>query len=286
MMDGEGGTGATATPAAEDDKSLEKQLKELEKEKEDAQKAQVDANIADLTKLIEDAEKAEEDYAEAYDQLKDDEARLTRERDILSAALEAALKKALGDDWNQVVSKAVADKVEAVTRAETGLKNAKDALDHAQGEADAATETLKEKEAVLNDWRKPVDSIGKRQKSAQTLIDEIKKLRNNSQQSEAYWKLALGDPKNPDKIPGQTFLNVELAREPQVIPQKDLRGQIEQAWNNFTGARTAVAAKGLDLDEAKAAHKAAETASKDATKNLIKAITDALAAPDAPADAA
>lgn len=279
MMDGEGGTGATATPAAEDDKSLEEQLAELEREKEDAQKAQVDANIADLTKLIEDAEKADEDYAKAHDQLRDDETRLKNERDTLSAALKAAL----GDDGIQAVKDIVAEKVKVVTDAEIALTAAKTALDTAQDAADAAAETLEEKKAALDDWRKPGDSIGKRLKSAQTLIDEIKKLRNANRRGEAYWKLALADP---DTVPGQTSLNIELAREPEVILPGDLQARIEGVWGEFTDARTVSAEKTLDLDKAKATHKEAETASKDAIKNLVKAITDALAEREAPANAA
>ncbi|MEZ5875574.1 MAG: hypothetical protein R3D30_12385 [Hyphomicrobiales bacterium] len=284
MTDGEGGTGTTETPAADDGTSLDEQLTALEEKKEAAQKAQIDANIADLTKLIVDAEKADEDYAKAYEQLRDDETRLKNERDGLSTALKAVL----GESGIEAVKNNVAEAVKVVADAECALKTAKDALDDAQQEADEASKTLDDRRQTLDNWRKPADSIGKRLKSGQTLIDEIKKLRNNGRRAEAYWKLALGvsDPEDPMHVPGQSFLNIELSREPKVIRPDQLRAQIEAAWNAFTEARMTAATKALELDKKKAAHKAAETAFKDVTKNLIKAITDALAEPEAPADAA
>jgi hypothetical protein len=249
------------------EKSLEDQLKDLK----EAALDQVDANIADLTKLIEDTKKAEDEYKKVYEQLKDQDIRLNTECGTVSSALKAALG---GDAGVEAVEKIVTAKLKAVSVAKVEHDKAKTAVESAKGNAETRAKDLAAAQAKLVTWRKPGDSIGKRLKKADGLIEEIKKLRNASRRGEAYWKLALGDHAN---VPGQEFLKKVLNAQPEVIHPDDLRGRIRTSWNEFKALRKEAATADAKLADAQADLKLKEAEFADLSKNLIKAISDALA---------
>ena len=261
------------------EKNLEEQLAELKQRQAAAAVEQVDSNISDLIKLIEDTKKAEENYAKLYDQLHDQETRLKTERDTLSSALQAALGHTGIGEVKAIVTK----KVNEVSDAQTARDTVKTAVDTAQTNADARAKDLAAAQAKLDMWRKPGDSIGKRLKVAEGLIEEIKKLRNTGGRGEAYWKLALGDHAD---VPGQEFLNTVLSHQPEVISPDDLRERIRTAWNEFRAARTEAAKADAALATAQTELKQKEADFADKSKNLIKAIAEALAKREAASDAA
>lgn len=267
------------TPGTPEAKSLEEQLADLKAKQAAAAVEQVDSTISELTKVISDVQKAEAEYVKVYDQLKDQENRLKAERDAVSAALQAAL----GTPGVEAVKTIVLDKVKVVADAQTARDTAKLAVDEAQITAGARAKRLTEAQATLDAWRKPGDGISKRLKTAETLLDDTKKLRNGGRRGEAYWKLALGDHAS---IPGQDFLNQVLNVQPEVIAPDKLRDRIRTAWNEFLEARIAAATASAALAAAQDDLKQKEAELANESKNLIKAITDALAEREAASSAA
>jgi len=266
----EGYTETTETRETPQVQGLDEQLAALKEKQAEAAVDQLDSNIADLAKLIEDTKKAEEDHAKAYDQLKDQATRLKSERDTVKNSLEAAL----GNAGIEAVRDVVREMVKQVSDAQAEHDAAKDAVSKAQSDADAKSKALATTQADLDMWRKAGDGIGKRLKAAETLLEEIKKLRNASRRGEAYWKLALGDLAD---VPGQEFLDKLLERQPEVLHPDDLRNRIRESWNLFRAARKESAMADAVLASAQADLKEKEADFAGKTRNLVKAIANALA---------
>ncbi|MCP4448681.1 MAG: hypothetical protein GY811_25585 [Myxococcales bacterium] len=256
------------------DASLEEQLAALKQEQAAFDAKLVAKAIADLEKLIDEVETAKKGYTQAdYDALVAHQSALEDEMETLDKALKAAL----GDEIDEVMAieataleeiDAAGDKVEATAE--------KMSATIAVAEEKAAAMALAK--AALDRWRRPADSIEKRQKAASALIEDIKKLRNGPHRGEAYWKLALGDR---DRLGAQGFLQLLLKDPPQLVKPDELDGKIETAWAAFKQARAEAVAAQSEYEAAQAAHKAAKVDYDAKTKSIIKTITDALAAREA-----
>jgi hypothetical protein len=262
--------------------TLQEQLDALVVKQVEAKQAQVDANIADLEKLIADADKAQADYDKAWETLDHKQTQLHDDAKTLKAALTASLQEK-GLSEAKVRAK-VQDAITALATARTDLDTKTIAQATAVATAAASVEAEKAAKAKLDLWRTPVAGITARQKAAEKILEEIGTLRNGrATRSEAYWKLVLGG--NPD-VPGQSFANLLIAGQPEVLKPEDLRDRIRTVWKGFTEARSKRAADQLALESADAALKAADAAVKALEKALIKTITDSLAAQEAAPGAA
>lgn len=256
----------------QDEKTLEEQLAELKAFKEATEIAQVDTNLAELEKLLADAAKAQSDYDDQHAALQKVQDDLKAEFDTLDVALKAALGKS-GPSIDNIKA-AIDARKDAQSDAHDALKDARNALATAEAEAAETTSKLKKAVAVLDVWRKPVESITARHKAIAVTIKDVKDLRNKQKQAEAYWKLALG---TSHAVDGQNFVDVALDAQPEVLAPDQLRARIRAKWNDLVAARTKEAEVAQELNRAKAAVKAAEAKAAAIDATLIKDITEDLA---------
>jgi hypothetical protein len=280
--------------------SLADLLSALKEQRPEAAALQVDDDIADLEKLIADANAAKASYdEEAFNRLAAEQNRLIGEKDALKRSLVAALEEVevpVGD-----LEKIEGEQLCVVLNAKQAVEDAEALVETKKATAKEKSEEFADAKASLDLWRKPADSIAKRHKRAQTLIDEIKKLRNGPKRGEAYWKLALGCPQEitrfgcpeglsvqgcPEAFSEQDFLHKVLDLPPPIVDPADLETRITAAWTEFTDARRESVKANVDLENAEAILKTAKAEYADKSKNLIKAIAEALAVREAASDGA
>lgn len=255
--------------------SLKDQLAALKKEQAAFDAKLVEKAIADLEKLIDEVETAKKGYTQAdYDALVAHQSALEDEMETLDKALKAAL----GDKIDAVEAVQVA-KLEEIDAAAAKMETAADTASDMGVKAAKKAAKMAEAKAALDRWRKPADSIGKRQKAASNLIKEIWNLRNGPNRGEAYWKLALGDR---DQLGAQGFLHLLLNDPPELVKPDHLDVKITAAWDVYNAASVEDAAAKADYAGAQADHKTAKADYHAKIKSIIKTIIDALAALQAP----